>query len=417
MSAEASVPDPNTAEDTIKIRVDRHALLAIATNPAILAALVQTGFSIKEIYKTDVLLERLLDRIFALTAAERGAVLFAGLNPNELEPAAYRGSSPEIDSEIALESFRDEVGIATRRNGHSILCVPLRVFDSVLGVIYVDSPQSGVFQSTYHVLLLIAMGSISAISLIHSRHNGHLERENERLLQQILRYRGGVPEEPLFGIVGESAAVQDVHRFIRKVSPSDMTALIVGDSGTGKELVARAIHDNSPRKNGPYIAVNCAAFVETLMESELFGSEKGAFTGASATKIGKLEAANGGTLFLDEIGELSMPMQAALLRVLENQTFHRVGGTRLIQVDVRVIAATNRDLEQRIQEGRFRLDLYFRLQVVEVHMPSLAERREDIPLLMAHFLKKLREVRVVSGFSTEARGILMTHDWRGISGS
>jgi transcriptional regulator with GAF, ATPase, and Fis domain len=413
MSVEAPAPDSNPDGETIKIRVDRQALLAIARNPAILLALEQTSFSINQIYITDLLLERLLDRIFALTGAERGAVLFAVPDSDELEPAAYRGSQPKIDSEIAHESFRDEVGIATRRNGHSILCVPLRVFDTVLGIIYIDSPRAGIFQTTYHVLLLIAIGSISAIFLQHTRYNGHLERENERLLQQIVRYRGAVPDDPPYGIVGESAAVQEIHHFIRKVAPSDATALIVGDSGTGKELVARAIHDNSPRKDRPYVEVNCAAFVETLIESELFGHEKGAFTGASAMKIGKLEAAHGGTLFLDEVGELSMPMQAALLRVLENRTFHRVGGTRPITVDVRLVAATNRNLEQQIKEGRFRQDLFFRLQVVVLHMPSLAQRREDIPLLAAHFLKKLREFRVVSGFSTEARRLLMAHDWQG----
>jgi len=406
MSAEA-------AADTIKIHVNRDALMAIARNPAILLALDQTTFTINKLYVTDDLLEGLLDRLFALTDAERGAIFFASLDSGELEPAAHRGPPLEIDSEIAQESFRNEVGIATTRKGHSILCVPLRAFDTVLGIIYLESSRPGALQTEYLVHLLIAIGSIAAIFLQHTRYIGNLERENERLLRQIRHYHGTVPDDPPFGIVGESEAIQQVHRFIRKVAPSEVTALIVGDSGTGKELAARAIHDNSPRNPQPYVEVNCAAVVETLMESELFGHEKGAFTGASAMKIGKFEAAHGGTLFLDEVGELSMPMQAALLRVLENRTFHRVGGNRPITVDVRVVAATNRNLAQRIKEGLFREDLYFRLAVVELQMPSLAERREDIPLLAAHFLNKLRDFRVASGFSTEARRLLMAHEWKG----
>jgi DNA-binding NtrC family response regulator len=197
------------------------------------------------------------------------------------------------------------------------------------------------------------------------------------------------------------------------VAPSDATVLIRGESGTGKELVAHAIHSNSGRAGKPYVAVNCAAIPETLIESELFGHEKGAFTGATAAKKGQVEVADGGTLFLDEIGDLPLQAQAALLRFLENKTFQHVGGTRPLQVDVRVVAATNRNLEDRIQQGLFREDLYFRLQVIELHMPSLAERREDIPMLAAHFLKQFRHTRVVSGFSSQTRRLFTSYDWPG----
>ena len=207
--------------------------------------------------------------------------------------------------------------------------------------------------------------------------------------------------------------MQEVRRFIARVAPTDATVLILGPSGTCKELVSRAIHQNSRRANDRFVAVNCGAIVDTLVESELFGYEKGAFTGAAEMRRGKIEVADGGTLFLDEVGELTMPTQASLLCVLQERELNRVGGTRRIPVDVRVVAATNRNLEERIREGRFRADLYFRLKVVQLRMPSLAECREDIPTLASHFLQNLRYVRAVSGFSSEARRILTAHDWPG----
>ncbi len=172
------------------------------------------------------------------------------------------------------------------------------------------------------------------------------------------------------------------------VAPTDASVLILGESGTGKELVARSIHANSPRREGPFLAVNCAALSESLIESELFGHEKGAFTGAVAAKAGKFQLANGGTLFLDEIGELPMAVQAKLLRAVQEKTFERVGGTRTLQADVRIVAATNRDLQQRVREGQFREDLFFRLNVFPVRLPPLRERREEIPLLLRHFVAK-----------------------------
>jgi two-component system, NtrC family, response regulator HydG len=217
------------------------------------------------------------------------------------------------------------------------------------------------------------------------------------------------------GMVGESAAVKRVYQFIARVAPADTTVLVRGESGTGKELAARALHRNSPRSGRAFVAINCAALTETLLESELFGHERGAFTGALAQKKGKLEVADGGTLFLDEVGEMPATLQAKLLRVLQEREFERVGGTRTIRVDVRVVAATNRDLEEAVRAGAFRQDLYYRLNVVPFEMPPLRERREDIPLLASYFVSKYaaKFKRRVTGLSAEARACLTAYDWPG----
>jgi Nif-specific regulatory protein len=216
-------------------------------------------------------------------------------------------------------------------------------------------------------------------------------------------------------MVGEGAQMQKVFRFIAKVAPGNSTVLIRGESGTGKELVARAIHRNSPRAAGPFQAINCAALTETLLESELFGYEKGAFTGAAAQRKGRMEAADGGTLFLDEVGELAPALQAKLLRVLQEHEFERVGGTKPIRVDIRLLAATNRDLEAAIKEGTFRRDLYYRLNVVSVELPPLRERRDDIPVLAAWFAEKYGRTatRRINGISKEASACLLNYSWPG----
>jgi two-component system, NtrC family, response regulator HydG len=209
--------------------------------------------------------------------------------------------------------------------------------------------------------------------------------------------------------------MHEVYEFISRVAGRDSTVLISGESGTGKELVARAIHENSERKDKPFVAINCAAITETLLESELFGHEKGSFTGAVAQKKGKLEVADGGSIFLDEIGELAVAMQAKLLRVLQEREFERVGGTRPIKLDIRLIAATNRDLKEASRSGAFRPDLYYRLNVVSLRMPALRERREDIPLLAAFFAANHSQKvkRRVAGISPPARACLMRYEWPG----
>jgi DNA-binding NtrC family response regulator len=216
-------------------------------------------------------------------------------------------------------------------------------------------------------------------------------------------------------LVSKSPAMQAVFDLARAAARSPSTVLILGESGTGKEVLARAIHLESPRASGPFVAVSCAALPETLLESELFGHEKGAFTGAVARRIGKFEAAHTGTLFLDEIGDISPKLQLDLLRVLEDRRFCRVGGTEPIEVDVRIIAATNRDLRQAVAEGRFREDLYYRLNVIPIRLVPLRERREDIPLLVEDLLERLaaEQGRHVEGVSAEAMARLVAHDWPG----
>ena len=216
-------------------------------------------------------------------------------------------------------------------------------------------------------------------------------------------------------MVGESERMQQVYEVIARVAATESTVLLHGESGTGKELAAQAIHRNSPRADKPFVSINCAALTDTLLESELFGHEKGAFTGAIAQKRGKLEVADGGTVFFDEIGDLAQALQAKLLRVLQQREVERVGGTRPIKVNIRVIAATNKNLEDAVRKGSFRDDLYYRLHVVTLTMPPLRERKEDIPLLAAYFVAKYAERcnRRVFGLSAEARAQLLEHDWPG----
>lgn len=217
------------------------------------------------------------------------------------------------------------------------------------------------------------------------------------------------------GLIGQSPSMRRLVEMVTTIAPSEATVLIAGESGTGKEVVARMIHANSARATGPYVAINCAALTESLLESELFGHEKGAFTGAEKRREGRFLAANKGTIFLDEIGEIPMPMQAKLLRAIQEREIQRVGGDQAIKVDVRILAATNKDLLRHVEKGAFRQDLYYRLNVVCLQLPPLRERREDIPLLAAHFLKRFAEKngKSVKGFSPSAMDRLIKHSWPG----
>jgi Nif-specific regulatory protein len=233
-----------------------------------------------------------------------------------------------------------------------------------------------------------------------------LEGENQRLRAD---------SEIKHSMIGESPIMLAVYQLIAKVATTETTVLIRGESGTGKELAAHAIHQNSPRVAQPFVAINCAALADTLIESELFGYERGAFTGAIAQKKGKLEVANGGTVFLDEVGELSPLLQAKLLRVLQEREFERVGGTRPLKVDIRLLAATNKDLEQAVKAGAFRSDLYYRLNVVSLRMPPLREHSADIPLLAKYFAVKYsgKCKRKIMGLAPETLATLSSYDWPG----
>jgi two-component system response regulator HydG len=222
-------------------------------------------------------------------------------------------------------------------------------------------------------------------------------------------------KHPVHGIVGNSVAMQRIHELVSIVAPTDSPVLILGESGTGKELVAKAVHDSSSRRERPFIEMNCAALHESLLESELFGHAKGAFTGAHKQKKGRFETAHSGSLFLDEIGDMPAPLQAKLLRVLENRRFERVGEVEQIQVDVRIIAATNKDLERLVVEGLFREDLLYRINVMTVQLPALRERVEDMPTLVDYFLRQLssKKPEKLQGLSSEAMDVLMSYQWPG----
>jgi DNA-binding NtrC family response regulator len=282
------------------------------------------------------------------------------------------------------------------------------------------------------VIVITAYGSIpTAITAMREGAYDYIEKpfcperaellieklmEHQRLLEENIALQHKLEERYRFeNIIAKSPRMQQVIEVIKVVAKSHATVLITGETGTGKELVAQAIHSQSHRRGKPFIAISCAALPESLLESELFGHEKGSFTGAYAQKKGKFEVANRGTLFLDEIGEMSANIQVHLLRVLEEKEFTRVGGNEPIKVDVRVISATNRDMKQALAKGQFREDLYYRLNVVNIELPPLRERKEDIILLAQHFLKKfaLENDKEVSGFSAGATDFLLKYDWPG----
>jgi len=247
------------------------------------------------------------------------------------------------------------------------------------------------------------------LALDRALEHTHLKEENRMLRERLGAHfdRGN--------LIGRSAAMTRLLDLVAQVAPSEATVLVTGESGTGKEMIAGAIHTNSPRKTGPFIRINCAAITESLLESELFGHEKGSFTGADRRKEGKFRQADRGTIFLDEVSEMSLGMQVKLLRVLQEREFTRVGGEEVIRVDVRVIAATNRDLLRAVTEGRFREDLFYRLNVVTLRVPPLRERREDIPLLAQHFLKIFaeRNRKALHGFTSRAMDRLLRYPWPG----
>jgi Nif-specific regulatory protein len=358
-----------------------------------------------------------LEAIFEIVPAGHGAVLLfdGGGDDPAFAYAQDRDGAQHAEARVygAIVAQTRREGIAamatvplpsglTRR----VLAAPIPVEDKTLGVIYLEVGDPSVAFDDQHLQLAAAVGGILGMPLENARRLEWLEAENRRLQEAV---------DVEHDMVGAGPRMREVFQLVGKVAPTGSTVLIRGESGTGKELVARAIHRNSPRASQPFVAINCAALTETLLESELFGHEKGSFTGAIAQKQGKLEIADRGTLFLDEVGELPLAFQTKLLRVLQEREFERVGGARSIRVDVRLIAATNRDLESAIAENAFRSDLYYRLNVVSLTMPPLRERREDIPLLARHFAAKhgKRARRKVAGLSPEALSCLETYDWPG----
>ena len=358
----------------------------------------------------------LLELICEVIPASRAAIL---LQPNASEedgpPCTWNRegrAQPDmlIRRELVQQATWEHCAVvaeaAETTSAEHVLCVPLVAVERILGVIYLSSPASSLAFGEDHVYFLSAVARIVAITLENVSKLDSLKAENQRLQAEAKGDRS---------LIGESRPMRRVSEFIGRVARGDSTVLIRGESGTGKELMARAIHANSERLDKPFIAVNCAAIPEALLESELFGHEKGAFTGAVATKKGKFDIAEEGTLFLDEIGELAPLLQAKLLRVLQQREFERLGGNRLLPFNARVLAATNKNLEEAIKTGGFRQDLYYRLNVVSVTMPPLREHREDIPLLALYFANKYAEKcqRGFKGIAAEARSLLMKYSWPG----
>ena len=283
------------------------------------------------------------------------------------------------------------------------VCILLTAYGSVETA--VQAMKSGVYDYIQKPVNLTEL----ELTLNRALHSRDMEAENQDLRQQLDKKYG------LEHIIGKSPAIEQVFDTIRQVAPSRATVMIEGESGTGKELVAHALHQLSPRLHGPYVAVHCAALSETLLESELFGHEKGAFTGATARRQGRFERADGGSLFLDEIGEIDPVIQVKLLRVLEERSFERIGGQAPINVDVRLITATNRNLQQLVSDGSFREDLYYRLNVVRINLPPLRSRIDDIPLLVLHFMKEFAREnnKDISGITPDAMDILLSYRWPG----
>ncbi len=351
-----------------------------------------------------------------------------------------------VDDELIM---RESLAGWLQRDGHTIQTAPSgeealeKLKETHFDIMLVDIKMEGisgleVLQQVKEsdpdvaVVMITAYGSIP--TAIEAMKNGAYDymlkpfdpNELGVLIEKIIRYQEQ-EREMLFlreehkertrfeSMIGQSQPMHDIFNLIRDVAPMDSTVLITGETGTGKGLAAKAIHTNSPRCNGPFVTVNCGAIPEHLMETELFGHQKGAFTDAKETKKGRLELAHGGTIFLDEVGEIGMRMQIDLLRVIEDRVFYRVGGTQPMEVDFRVIAATNRNLGKAIKDGSFREDLFYRLNVVSIEMPPLKQHKEDIPLLADHFLQRfIQETnKAIDKINREAMDELMLYDWPG----
>ncbi|MFK4766296.1 sigma-54-dependent transcriptional regulator [Desulfobaculum sp. SPO524] len=343
-----------------------------------------------------VVLEALLDEAgYNVTALSDPELALTYLEESEVDVLITDMKMPKLSGNEVLEHVH--------RNYPHIPVLIMTAFGSIESA--VEAMRIGAFDyitkpfSNEELLLSIAKATQLA----------DMHRSN-RLLRENLEERYG-----LHNIIGKSKAMHQVLDMVDKAAPTRSTVLIEGESGTGKELVARAIHFASPRKDAPFVSVNCMALAPGVLESELFGHEKGSFSGAVASRRGRFELANGGTLFLDEIGELTPELQVKLLRVLQERKFERVGGSAEIEVDIRIVAATNVDLAKAVQDGTFREDLYYRLNVVRIQMPPLRERREDIPLLAAHFLQKYasENEKDLQGFSSEALNYISGYEWPG----
>ncbi len=393
-----------------------------------MATLLKISARINCLRGRDEVQRELLDSVFKVIPAQCGAILLVESGSDEYASVFTRERDGKqkrpvlVSRTIVKQVLQEKVGVLSNdvqtssvygqarsladSAVSSLLAVPLVLKDEVLGLLYLNTSNPRSRFDEDHLQLLIGIAGIAAPALENIRRVESLENENRELQAEA---------NIEHNMVGASARMREVFQFIGKVAPTTATVLIYGESGTGKELVAHAIHRNSPRAEKRFVAINCAAIAGSLLESELFGHEKGAFTGALTLKKGKLEEGNGGTVFLDEIGELAPELQAKLLRVVQEREFERVGGTHPIKADIRLIAATNRDLQEEVKRGTFRQDLYYRLNVVSVTLPPLRDRREDIPTLAQHFTMKHSKLsnRPVMSISATARASLLAYNWPG----
>jgi transcriptional regulator with GAF, ATPase, and Fis domain len=417
-------------------------LMAVARSPSWSLLLVELTRAFSALISLDELLPTILRETKEAFRAESSSILLLDEASEELYIPVTTDVSPEVEARVRAASFPADRGIAgdvlrtgrgvfvpnassdprfygevDRKSGTetmNLMCAPLRTEHGTIGVIQVRN-RAGTF-SDADLELLNALSDSIAIALENSQQYERLRRSEARLREQVgVLRRERAQRERFAGIVGGSPAMRQVYALMESATSTEITVLVQGETGTGKEGIARAIHENGSRSDGPFIAVNCGALQETILESELFGVRKGAFTGAHSDRAGLFEAAHDGTLFLDEIGEMSPGMQVKLLRVLEEGEIRRVGDTHDRKVDLRVIAATNRDLAAEVKEGRFREDLFYRINVFPIQVPALRERREDIPALVTHFLGRSTASlkKEVDGIEPAALDCLVRYDWPG----
>ena len=418
-----------TPDEAVYLSPDKVASLPASERLARdLNSLLRISRAIIQIRELTGLQRQVMELIFEVIPAETGAIILSNDRFIQRDPFVWVGRQQGVDDSLSvsrtvvdrimqggeailsndilesetLSGVKSLLGSRTQ----SLLCVPLTLYDQTLGVIYLATKNPDVLFDEDHLQLLTAIAGIAAVAFDNAVQLDTLKDAARRLKAEL---------DSGHNMIGESEPMRAVYHLISKVAPSESTVLILGESGTGKELAARAIHNLSPRADKPFVAINCAGLSDTLLESDLFGHEKGSFTGAVTQKKGRLEVADGGTVFLDEMGELPMSLQAKLLRVLQTREFDRVGGTRAIKVDIRLIAATNRDLETAVKNENFRADLYYRLNVVSMTMPALRDRRDDIALLAHYFAVRYGQKckRPLRGLAPTTKNLLVSYEWPG----
>jgi Nif-specific regulatory protein len=407
---------------------------------SVIETLLHVSASINSILNYEEVLNKIVDAVVRITGGSRGLLMLKDERTGELLPALARSKDgqdmPHEDFDVSLSVVRkvaesgqplfisnvgEEEDLKDQRsivdlNIMTVICIPLRFENRLIGVIYSDSDTISERLSPSDLSIMNAFGAQAAVAIENARRHGELETVKKSLEKQNVSLREELAGRYEFaGMIGRSRAMQQIFDVVRKVAPLSTTVLIQGETGTGKELIAKAIHYNSVRKTKPIVSINCGALPREILESELFGYRKGAFTGADQDRAGLFEGANGGTIFLDEIGEMPVDLQVKLLRVLQDGEVRRVGEDFSRSVDVRVVSATNRDLASEVEAGNFRRDLFYRLNVVPINIPALRERQEDILPLAEFFLGKFSEEmkKRKPAVTRAAKELLLQHEWLG----